>query len=364
MNNTDFMERALQIARRAQGLTSPNPLVGSVIVKKGKIIAEGWHKICGGDHAEVTAIKKAGHHAKGAMLYLTLEPCFHYGRTPPCVDLIIHSGIKKVVVAMKDPNPLTNGKSLRKLRRHGLKVRTGVCKNEAEKLNEGYVKYITTKMPFVSVKSAQTLDGKIATSRGDSKWITSMQARAFARQIRNEFDGICVGINTVLTDDPGLNPGLKSKRIKKIICDSSLRISLQAKLFSGCRPHDCIIATTKKASLAKIKTYQDKGITVWVCPQSTEGIKLRWLFKKLAIAGMTSILIEGGAHLIGSALQENVVDKMYFYIAPKIIGDQNALSAVVGLNTLQIKQSLHLQNMEVTTMGRDILVTGYVYRNR
>ena len=359
MNDIDYMNRAYCLALKAKGKTSPNPLVGSVIVYDDKIIAEGWHRRCGASHAEIIALKDAGRRALGARMYVTLEPCFHYGRTPPCVDRIIQSGIKEIIIGMKDPNPLTNGKSIAKLRRAGIKVKTGVLQKELEAMNEAFIKYTKKKIPFVALKSAQSLDGKIATAKGHSKWITSEAARKYARRIRDEFDAILVGINTVVKDDPRLAPSKRTKNLKKIILDSSLRILPKARLFSSSKPSDIIIATTVKASAKKRADFRKKGIHVLVCPQRGGKIDLKWLFTELAKQEIMSILVEGGAHVIGSVLKAKLADKIYCYIAPIIIGDQKALSSVVGINIGKVNQSIPLKNIVLKEIGKDILVEGY-----
>lgn len=360
ISDVDYMRQALQLASQGKGRTSPNPMVGALIVKGNRIIASGWHKRCGTDHAEIVALKKAGKRARGARLYVTLEPCFHYGRTPPCLDAIIKSGIQEVIIAMVDPNPLTHGQSITKLKRSGIKVKVGVLRQDAQDLNEVFIKYICRKMPFVVAKSAQSLDGKIATATGQSKWITSEQTRRYARQVRDGFDAICVGVNTVLRDDPKLSGVKKDKRLKKIILDSSLKTPFSAQLFKDTDLSDCFLAVTQKASLLKIKQFQKKGVRVIVCPSKDGGVNLGWLLKALAKEEITSILMEGGAQLIGNALKEGLVDKMFIYVAPKIIGDQNALSAVVGLNTFDVNKSIQLKKMTFHNIGPDLLVTGYV----
>jgi len=360
MTDIDYMQRAYCLALKAKGETSPNPMVGSVIVKDKRIIAEGWHRRCGADHAEISALKKAQGPVSKAKMYITLEPCYHTGRTAPCVDQIIRSGIGEVVIGMKDPNPLTNGKSIAKLRRAGLKTKVGFLQDELAVLNEVFIKYTKRKMPFVAVKCAQSLDGKIATARGQSKWITSDTARRFARSHRDEFDAILVGINTVLKDNPRLNGSKRSKKMKKIILDSSLQISPKARLFSDVRPSDCIIATTKKASNRKMNALCKKGITVIVCPQRSGQLDIKWLFKELTKREITSILMEGGAHVIGSALKQKLVDKIYIYMAPKIFGDQKALSSIVGINTGNVNKTIQLKKMTFQTIGKDILVQGYI----
>ena len=363
MNDTQYMHTAMQLALRAKGQTSPNPMVGCLIVKGNKILAEGWHQAAGKDHAEVAALKKMDFKARGAKMYVTLEPCVHYGRTPPCVDSILRSGIKEIVVGMKDPNPLMNGKSIALLKNAGIKTKVGVLQKELKQMNEAFIKYIKTRMPFVVAKCAQTLDGKIATAAGDSQWITSEKTRLFARNLRNEFDAILAGIETVLKDDPRLNPSQSAKCLKKIILDSRLRISPRARLFKGIRPSRCILAVTKKARLKKIKYFQQRGVNVLICPERQGRIDLRWLFKELAKKEIVSILIEGGAHVIGSALRENLVDKMHIYAAPRILGDEGALSSVAGLKAGKIAKAVFLKNLTVQKIGRDLFLTGYVYRN-
>lgn len=359
MSDRYFMQMALNLAAKGKGRTSPNPMVGAVVVQGNRVIATGWHKRCGADHAEIVALKKAGARARGARLYVTLEPCFHYGRTPPCVDKIIQSGIREVVAGMVDPNPLTRGKSIAKLRRAGIKVKAGILRPQARQLNEVFVKYIRSKMPFVAVKCAQSLDGKIAAAAGGSKWITSARARGYARRIRDEFDAICVGINTVLRDNPRLNGARKTKRLKKIVLDSSLQTPLSARMFARGGSRDCLIAVTRKASPAKIRQFQDKGARIIICPVKDGHVDLKWLLKALAKEEITSILMEGGAHVVGSALKQRLVDKLFIYVAPKIIGDQDALSAVAGVPAADINRAIRLKNMTLKNIGRDILITGY-----
>ena len=356
------MAQALKLAEKGLGFVSPNPMVGAVIVKNGIVVAEGWHRCFGGDHAEIEALKKAGAKAKGATLYVTLEPCHHYGKTPPCVNAIIASGIKRVVVAMKDPNPLTNGKSLAKMKKAGLQVSVGILRDDAQKLNESFITYIRAKKPFVVLKMAQTLDGKIASSTGNSKWITDEKTRIFSKDQRKTFDAILVGINTILKDDSQLNaPG--KKNFKKIILDTTLKIALKARLLAGTSAANCIIATTKKHNKNKMKQLKDKGAEVIVCPLKDKGVDLKWLMRELARRSIGRVLIEGGSHVAGSALKAKVVDKIQIYLAPKILGDQNALSAISGLNVLLVDQAVQLKDVQITQFNSDILIEGYVHRN-
>jgi len=354
-----YMQRAYELALRGKGQTSPNPIVGAVIVKNNRVVGEGWHRRCGGPHAEIFALREAVSKARGATLYVTLEPCSHFGRTPPCVDAVLQSGIKEVVVGMKDPNPLTNGKGIAKLRRAGVKVRVGFLEKELADANASFIKFIRTKMPLVVAKSAVTLDGKVATRTGHSKWITSEEARRFARGQRNDFDGIVVGIKTVLSDDPGLQPARKDKRIWKIVLDSRLRIPLTAKILAT-SPADCLIATTKKFSRRKRVLLERKGAQVIVCPTKQGQVDLLFLFRELASRWITSILIEGGPHVAGVALRDKLVDKMNVYIAPKILGDEKALSAVLGLAPGDVNRAIRLVNTKVQLLGDDIFMEGDV----
>lgn len=351
-DDASYMLQALELAEQGLGLTSPNPMVGCVIVKKGQVIAEGWHKVCGGDHAEVVALMRAGTRAKGATMYVTLEPCAHWGRTPPCVDAVLKAGIKRVVIAMKDPNPLVSGRSVAKLKKAGVEVVTGVCEEQSRRMNAAFIKYITTRLPYVTAKTAQTLDGRIATRMGDSKWITSGQARELARGRRNRFDAIMVGIKTVLCDDPSLNA--PDKRIKKVIVDSRLSIPENAKLFNETISGQVIVACTRKAPAAKIRRLEQKGVEVLVCPQGGTGVDLPHLFKALAKKEIASILIEGGAALIGSALKAGLVDELNVYIAPRIMGDEKARPSVAGLLADKVSDALNFTLDGAELVGPDV----------
>ena len=358
------MERVLTLAERGRGATSPNPMVGAVMVKNNRVVAEGYHQKCGGAHAEIIALNKAGKKATGSTLYVNLEPCSHYGRTPPCVDRILKSGLRRVVIAMRDPNPLTNGKSISRLRRAGVKTEVGLLGKEAKKLNEAFIVYITKKRPFIVAKTAQTLDGKIATFTGDSKWITDEKTRLAARQLRKNFDAILVGIQTVLKDDPKLTTEKGDRQPIKIILDSRLRIPLGARLFRGILPGRCIIATTKKASQQKIDLLKQKGIEVLDCSGQNKNVDWKILLRALTKREIASVLIEGGGKVVGSALKEGIVDKMHIYVAPKIIGDKKAVSAIEGMATKRIAQAISLSSVAVQKSGPDIFIEAYVHRNR
>ncbi len=364
MTDSGYMKMALDLARKAEGRTSPNPMVGALIVKNGRIVAKGFHHHCGADHAEIMALKKAKGAARGAKLYVTLEPCSHFGRTPPCVNRIIQSGIKEVIIGTIDPNPRNNGKSLRLLKKAGIKTKVGYLENDLKKLNESFFKYITKGMPFVVAKTAQTLDGKIATAAGQSKWITGPAARNYARRLRNDFDAILVGINTVLADNPRLSAQSKSKQLKKVIIDSKLRIPVKARLFRHTKPEDVIIATTHTMNNAKFSLLRKRGVTVIICPQKDQGINLKWLFYRLAKMEIANLLLEGGAKIIGNAIQEHLVDKMRIFIAPRILGDQGARSSVSGMRVTSVANLPALKDLTVKKIAEDYLFEGYVYGNR
>lgn len=353
MTDLKYMERALLLAQKGEGHVAPNPMVGCVIVKAGRVIAEGWHKVYGGDHAEVIALKKAGSAAKGATMYVTLEPCAHWGRTPPCVDAVIAAGLRRVVLAMTDPNPKTNGQSVKKLRAAGVEVVSAIGEAAARRLNRRFIKYITSGMPYVVVKTAQTLDGRIATRTGDSRWVTADTTRDFAKQARDTFDAILVGINTVLADDPLLNA--PSKSLVKIVMDSQARLSSKARLFLGSRGK-VIVAVTTKAPAARIAALRAKDVDVMVLPSKEGRVNIKSLFKGLAKQRISSILIEGGASVIGSALKAGLVDEMHVYVAPKLIGDKAAQSSVDGLGITRMRGAMSWHIEEIRSLDPDLLI--------
>ncbi len=336
-----FIKISLELASKAKGLTSPNPCVGAVVVKNGRIIGKGYHKYAGGPHAEIYALRQAGKRAEGATLYVSLEPCSHYGRTPPCVDAIISSGIKRVVAAMKDPNPKNNGKGLRILRRNGIKADVGILEAEARRLNEDFVKYITKRMPFVAVKVAQTLDGKIATRTGDSKWITGQKARKFVHKLRSEVDAIMVGRGTVLKDDPLLTVRLKGRKVKQ-----PLRIILSGR--------------SKIPSKARILNSKGGGVIIVTTKEKSRRVDIRPLLKELAKREITSVLIEGGGETIASAFEAGVVDKVYFFIAPKVIGGREAPTSVEGKGVEKAGKAVRIEKTSFHKIGDDLLIEGYV----
>lgn len=352
-----FMRLALDLAVKARGRTYPNPLVGALIVKNGRVVGRGFHKKAGGPHAEIFALKSAGKKALGAALFCTFEPCAHYGATGPCVKEIVASGIKEVYIGMIDPNPLTRGKGAAYLEKNGIHVKVGFLKKEISQLNEGFIKAMTKNEPFVTVKSAASLDGKIATRCGESKWITSKASRAYAHSLRRYYDAIAVGINTVLKDDPCLEPCNSNHRFVKIIVDSDLKIPLTARLLKT--KSKVIIAAVRKNE-AKEKQLIKRGVEVFYTRKSSSRVDLKELLKKLNVLKIRNILVEGGAELVGSFLDEHLVDKALFFIAPKIIGGRRALSAVGGEGIKELDHAVCLKDFKIQRIKDDIFIEGYL----
>ncbi|MEW6009226.1 MAG: bifunctional diaminohydroxyphosphoribosylaminopyrimidine deaminase/5-amino-6-(5-phosphoribosylamino)uracil reductase RibD [Candidatus Omnitrophota bacterium] len=354
-----YMKIALNQALKARGNTSPNPMVGSVLVKNNCIISRGFHKRAGLPHAEIEAIKKMKGKAEGSRLYVTLEPCCFWGKTPPCTDAIKAAGIKEVIIGMRDPNPKNNGRGIGILRKAGIKVKEGFLKDELKEINEVFVKYITKKMPFIAVKVGQSLDGKIATKTGNSKWITSELARNYARRLRHNFDAIMVGINTVISDNPKLEPARKKKRFFKIVVDPDLRLHLKARILSG-RDKSIIVAAGLEASQFKVKRLEKMGVRVLKVASQGGMLNLKSFLQRVARLEITSILVEGGGTLIGSLFDQRLVDKIYFFIAPKIIGGREAISSVMGEGIKSLKNAVQLKSLQVRKIGKDYLFEGYV----
>ncbi|MDH4101157.1 MAG: bifunctional diaminohydroxyphosphoribosylaminopyrimidine deaminase/5-amino-6-(5-phosphoribosylamino)uracil reductase RibD [Nitrospirota bacterium] len=358
-NDTRFMRRALTLARRGQGKTSPNPLVGAVVVKKGLIVGEGYHQRAGGPHAEVIALEGAGKKAAGATLYISLEPCCHTGKkTPPCTGAIIASGVKRVVVAMKDPNPKVSGRGIQQLRDAGIEVSVGTLGPEAQRLNEIFRKYITTGTPFVRLKIAETLDGKIATASGESQWITGEAARKHGHRLRSWSDAILVGVNTVIHDDPLLTVrSVKGKAPLRIVVDSTLRTPVTAKIVAE-NPVNTIIASTSAAPPQKVQSLRERGVEVLTVEDEAGKVSLPALMKALGERGITSVLIEGGAEIAAAALKSGIVDRVFFFIAPKIMGGLNSKAAIGGDSPKALSQAVSLVNVSARRIGDDFLVEG------
>lgn len=354
-----FMERALELSLKAAGRTSPNPLVGCVIVKNGQIVGEGYHAKAGTPHAEVHALRAAGGEARGADVYVTLEPCSHFGRTPPCADALIEAGVKRVVMALTDPNPLISGEGAKKLQESGIAVEIGLLAEKALKINEAFFKAITKKTPFILYKSALTLDGKTAVESGDSKWITSEEARHYVHGLRNNYDVIMVGSQTIITDDPLLTcRGVEGGRDPvRLIVDGSLRTPLQAKAVTNPSAL-CILATTQAADPEKIKSFKEKAnVEVWQYPTKRH-VPLKILMQDIAAKGFNSVLLEGGGILAGKMLEEKLLDKIEFIFAPKLAGA--GLSPLSGWQISKMSAAQRLKDLEISKLGVDFKVTGYI----
>lgn len=358
-----YMKEALQLAAKAEGYTSPNPMVGAVVVKDGRIVGCGYHQKAGTPHAEVHALKDAGVKAEGATIYVTLEPCCHYGRTPPCTEAIKNAGVNRVVVAITDPNPLVAGKGLNVLKEAGIEVTSGVLASEATKLNEVFIKYITTKMPFVVLKAAVSLDGKIATVGGESQWITGPESRLYAHRLRHKYDGILVGINTILDDDPSLTTRLPEGDgvdPVRIVLDSKCRTPVNAKIINQSSKAKTIIAVTEAADKNKITALKKAGVEVLVINDQEGMVNLDQLLRRLGEMQITSLLVEGGSGVHGSFLTAGVIDKVYWFIAPMLIGGRDAPGAVAGSGIKELTAAVRLNQPRVNRFGADICIEGNI----
>ncbi len=351
-----FMKRALRLALRGAGRVSPNPLVGAVIVRDGRIVGEGFHLYERKDHAEVVALRRAGALAKGADLYVNLEPCTHFGRTPPCVNSVINAGISRAFIAGRDPNPLVSGKGIAVLKESGIEVEEGICDAEAARLNEKFFHFIQTRRPFVLLKLALTLDGRIATAAGESRWITGERARRFVHRLRYEHDALLVGINTVLRDDPSLDTrGARRKPLTKVVLDSELRIPTEARIFSS--PGRVLIFHGAAASPDRAATLQAKALLLPVTRNAT-GLEWDCILSLLGEQGITSLMIEGGGQVAASALSSGVVQKVAFFYAPKILG-ADGVPGIAGLQVSQISGAIELKAVQLKRLGPDFLIQGY-----
>lgn len=359
----DYMRMAFSLARMGEGETSPNPMVGALVVKDRKIIGKGYHRKSGEKHAEIVALEEAKGKAKGGTLYLNLEPCCHFGKTPPCCKEIIHAAIKRVVCAMRDPNPLINGKGFSNLQRAGIAVEEGLLRSEAGMLNEIFLKYSQTGKPFVLAKAAMSLDGKISSSGGESKWISSEETRKYMHnRIRYCVDAVLVGINTVLMDDPLLTvrgTGGRIKKIKRVVLDSTLKMPLASKLMGSLSKGDIDIYTTEKGIKGSKKNLELAKANVVVVGEVEGRCKMSEVIEDLGKRGVTSVLIEGGSRILSSAFEANVVDKVYFFMTPSIIHGKNATSAIQGFVHKRLKDSIVLDRLSVLRIGRDMMVQAY-----
>jgi diaminohydroxyphosphoribosylaminopyrimidine deaminase/5-amino-6-(5-phosphoribosylamino)uracil reductase len=350
------MRRALALAARAAGRTSPNPLVGALVVKDGAVVGEGCHLCAGTPHAEVHALAAAGEAARGATIYVTLEPCCHYGRTGPCADALIAAGVKKVVAAMTDPNPKISGSGFKKLRSAGITVVTGVMKREAEKLNSAYLASFKERAPFIILKAAMTLDGKIATRTGDSKWITGTDARAYVHRLRARIDAIMVGITTVLRDDPELTSHGKGRNPVRVIIDPSLKIPMKSRVLDD--QAATVIVCGTMADREKMEELRRRKAIVLPVEAKGGRMDFKSIIRRLNGISLYRILIEGGGETISRALSDGIGDQVLFFISPKIIGGRDACTPVEGAGLAKVADAIHLKKWQCRRIGGDILITG------
>ncbi len=362
-DNNYYMRMAIRLAGKGIGKTSPNPMVGAVIVKDGKIIGRGYHKRCGDYHAEINAINNVKGSIRGSTFYITLEPCSHYGRTPPCVDTLIKKGLERVVVGTPDPNPEVNGKGIKTLRSKGIKVDVGILDSECMQLNEHYFKFIKSGIPYVTVKYAQTLDGRIATKTGDSQWISSEASRKYVHVLRSTNDGIMVGAGTVTADNPQLTVRhVKGKNPLRIIVDSKLRIPIKSSVLTDGNPHLTIIATTSNAPARKITAIKKLGAEVLIVKKERNGkVSFSSLLKELGKRDIMSVLVEGGSGMITSLLKVNLVDKMIIPISPRILG--KGLEAIGDLNINKIKDAIKFSSFKTMKKGDDLIFEGTIFKD-
>ncbi len=356
-----YMAMAFALAEKARGRTSPNPMVGALIVKDDRIVGWGGHEEAGKPHAEMLALDRAGEEADGATLYLTLEPCVHWGRTPPCIDRLLKSGLARFVISSRDPNPLMNGKGIARLKRAGFPVTTGVLKGRHEKLNEAHIKYIAAGLPFVTIKAAVTLDGKMAAAGGDSRWISCGASRDYAHLLREENDAVMVGIGTVLADDPlltvrtGGKPGRKTTRI---ILDSKLRVPATARLLSAPHGGPVLIFAGAAAPSSRVKALTGAGAEV-IIDEKNARPGLEFVLRELGRREFSSVLVEGGPGLITAFLDQRLADKAIIFIAPKLVGGESAPSLFGGRGAEKMADCLELERTRSFSLGSDIIVEGY-----
>lgn len=360
-SDKEFLQTAIDLAGRGRGFVSPNPMVGAVVVREGEIAGTGYHRKFGGDHAEVEALREAGALAKGATLYCTLEPCSHYGKTPPCVDRVIESGVSKVIIGSVDPNPFVNGRGIKILREHGIVVETGLLEEACRRLNESYFKYITTRLPFLTLKIAQSIDGKIADAKGHSRWISNERARAFVHRWRWQSDAVLVGIGTVLQDDPQLTVRHEDgPQPRRIILDSHLRMPLHAKVLNdGHVDKTIIIVSSECKEFEKQNAIQQRGARVWpLQPSSSGSLQITRVLERIGQESIASVLVEGGRRVFSSLLAERHADRLACFIAPMLLGE-----GIVAFKDLPIASMLHaitLDQTEWRVLDDNALVTGQI----
>lgn len=356
------MRRALELAETARGRTNPNPMVGAVIVKNGEIVGEGWHHKAGTPHAEVHALKMAGEKAKDATLYVTLEPCSHYGKTPPCADAVVAAGLKRVVIAVLDSNPLVAGRGVEKLKAAGIEVKIGVCEEESRRMNEVFFKYIQTKTPFVLLKAATTLDGKIATAAGKSRWISNEESRRYVHVLRDEYDAILVGIGTVLKDDPLLNVRLEGKEGHdpvRVVLDSHLRIPLESQLVQTAKQQKTIVFCAPDADVEKKTALLAAGVDVAEVERDGGSLDVEAVLRELGQREICSLLLEGGGEVHAAFLKRKLVDKICWFIAPKLFGGKTAPGPIGGDGIEDVEDAVEIENLSYKWFGHDLCLLGY-----
>jgi diaminohydroxyphosphoribosylaminopyrimidine deaminase/5-amino-6-(5-phosphoribosylamino)uracil reductase len=363
MSDEAYMRRALTLAARALGRTSPNPAVGAVVVRGGRIVGEGYHRRAGEPHAEIIALRNADALARGATLYVTLEPCCHLDkRTPPCTDAIVSSGAKRVVIAAHDPNPRVSGRGIARLRKHEIETSVGILSDRAKRLNEAYARWITTGRPFVTLKIASTLDGKIATSTGESRWITGAHARNYTHRLRHRVDAVLVGLGTILVDDPELTArGGRGRRTPhRVIVDERLATPPTARALRPREESVVIVATTSRAPAARRRRLEQRGARVLTTRSLGGMVDLRDLMRRLGAIEITSVLIEGGAEINASALRSGVVQKVVVMLAPKLLGGRDAIGAIGGRSPKRLDDAVKLRETLIRRSGEDVIVEGYL----
>ena len=361
-NDETYMRRALELARLAEGQTSPNPMVGAVLVKDGEIVGEGFHRKAGLPHAEVEALRMAGELAQGATAYVTLEPCAHHGKTPPCADALIDAGVSRVVYAAADPNPQVNGQGAERMRNAGIQVENSLLNAEAVQLNRPFFKFIRTGLPYVTAKFAMTLDGKIATAAGDSQWITNSASRQIGHQLRNKSDAILVGVGTVLADDPRLTTRLEGEvnHPTRIVVDSKGRTPLEAKVFDT-TVAPTILAVVEGVNEGYLSAVRTKNVTIWQLPADENNqVDLNALLKKMGEHNLMTLMVEGGGTLLGNLLTLGHIDHVWAFIAPKIVGGKDAPTPFSGAGIGKLGDALQLTNIEVNSLDGDIFIKGDV----
>lgn len=352
-----FMRRALELAARGRGFVEPNPMVGAVVVRDGVVVGEGFHERFGAAHAEVNALAKAGPSAHGTTLFVTLEPCCHHGKTPPCTDAVIASGVSRVVAAMIDPFEKVAGQGIERLRAAGIAVEVGLLENEARLLNAPFLKLVATGLPYVHAKWAMTLDGKIATASGDSKWITSEASRRVAHELRGRMDAIIVGIGTVLADDPLLTARPPGPRVAlRLVLDSHARLPLTSHLARTAADIPVLVATTDRAAPSAVAALRDRGCECLVSPANDRGVAVRALLKELGSRHLTNVLVEGGSQVLGSFVDARAIDELHVFVAPRLLGGATSRTPVAGIGAAKLHDAIELDEFEVTRAGDDCIL--------